>query len=184
MNSGRFTKFFEKFASKATQATGSSSAFLLALLTIVIWLITGPIFGYSDTWQLIINTGTTIVTFLMVFLIQKSQNKDSLAMQIKLNELLAVNRKASNRLLNVEDLTEAELHALHRFFGELAEKAKTEASLSESHSVEEAEEIHNDKVEVLHERQAARKAERLANKQKKEAEKKASGKTPPTGKKP
>ncbi|GAB4049903.1 low affinity iron permease family protein [Spirosoma litoris] len=183
MNSSRFTKFFEKFASKATQATGSSSAFLIALLTIIIWLVTGPVFGYSDTWQLIINTGTTIVTFLMVFLIQKSQNKDSLAMQIKLNELLAVNRKASNRLLNVEDLTEQELHALHRFFGELAAKAKTEASLSESHSVEEAEEIHNDKVEVLHERQAARKAEKRAGKLQKEAEKKATGKTPPTNKK-
>ncbi|GAB3943368.1 low affinity iron permease family protein [Spirosoma harenae] len=152
--------FFERFASRATQATGSSIAFLLALLTVIIWIITGPIFGYSDTWQLVINTGTTIITFLMVFLIQKSQNKDSLAMQIKLNELIAVNRKASNRLLNVEDLTEPELRALHRFFGELAERAKTEASLSESHSVEEAEDIHNDKVEALHERQADRGREK------------------------
>ncbi|MVM38621.1 low affinity iron permease family protein [Spirosoma sp. HMF3257] len=184
MHTSRFTKFFEHFASKATQATGSSSAFLLALLTIIIWLITGPIFGYSDTWQLIINTSTTIITFLMVFLIQKSQNKDSLAMQIKLNELIAVNRKASNRLLNVEDLTEQELHALHRFFGELATKAKTEASLSESHSVEEAEDIHNEKLEVLHERQAARRSEKQAAKPQKEADKKASDKTPPSKKKP
>jgi low affinity Fe/Cu permease len=156
METSKFTRFFEKFASRATQATGSSTAFLLALLTIVIWVITGPIFGYSDTWQLVINTGTTIITFLMVFLIQKSQNKDSLAMQIKLNELLAVNRKASNRLLNVEDLTEAELHALHEFFGRLAERAKAEATLSESHSIEEAEEIHEDKREELEQRRVGR----------------------------
>jgi len=156
MEANKFTRFFEKFASKATQATGSSTAFLLALLTVIIWLVTGPLFGYSDTWQLVINTGTTIITFLMVFLIQKSQNKDSLAMQIKLNELIAVNRKASNRLLNVEDLTEAELHALHQFFGVLAERAKAEASLSESHSIEEAEEIHEDKVEELEERRQER----------------------------
>ncbi len=147
MRSNSFTLFFERFASRATQATGSSTAFLLAFLTIVIWLITGPIFGYSDTWQLIINTGTTIITFLMVFLIQKAQNKDSLALHIKLNELIAVNRKASNRLLNLEDLNEADLRALHQFFGTLAERAKEEASLSESHSIEEAEEIHIEKVE-------------------------------------
>ena len=162
MSKNSFTSHFEKFASKATQATGSSAAFLLALATIVLWVITGPIFGYSDTWQLVINTGTTIITFLMVFLIQKSQNKDSMAMQIKLNELIAVNTKASNRLLNVEDLTEAELHALHQFFGKLVEKAKTEANLSESHSVEEAEEIHEDKIEALQERQAAYRKERAA----------------------
>lgn len=165
MNSNSFTKFFERFASRATQATGSSTAFLMALLTVIIWLITGPIFGYSDTWQLVINTGTTIVTFLMVFLIQKSQNKDSLAMQIKLNELIAVNRKASNRLLNVEDLTEDELHALHKFFGKLEEKAKKEATLSESHSIEEAEEIHEDKVEALEQRRSDRQKEKQARKQ-------------------
>ncbi len=165
MNTNKFTQFFEKFASKATQATGSSSAFLLAFLTIIVWVITGPIFGYSDTWQLVINTGTTIITFLMVFLIQKSQNKDSLAMQIKLNELIAVDRKASNRLLNVEDLTEADLHALHKFFGKLAEKAKTEDSLSESHSVEEAEDIHEEKIEALRERQETRRKEKKAVKQ-------------------
>ena len=171
MNTNKFTQFFEKFASKATQKTGSSGAFLIALLTVVVWVITGPLFGYSDTWQLVINTGTTIITFLMVFLIQKSQNKDSLAMQIKLNELIAVNQKASNRLLNVEDLTEADLHALHQFFGKLAEKAKTEDSLSESHSVEEAEDIHEDKIEALKERQAERKKEKQAHKEQKKAAK-------------
>ncbi|SOD78290.1 low affinity iron permease family protein [Spirosoma fluviale] len=160
MGTSSFTKFFERFASRATQATGSSTAFLLALITIITWIITGPIFDYSDTWQLVINTGTTIITFLMVFLIQKSQNKDSLAMQLKLNELIAVNRKASNRLLNVEDLTEAELHALHRFFGQLVEKAKTEVNLSVSHSVEEAEDIHQDKLDALHERQSVRRKDR------------------------
>lgn len=164
MNTSKSTRFFEKFASRATQATGSSIAFLLALLTVLIWIVTGPIFGYSDTWQLVINTGTTIITFLMVFLIQKSQNKDSLAMQIKLNELIAVNRKASNRLLNVEDLTEAELHALHQFFGVLAERAKAESSLSESHSIEEAEEIHEDKQEDLEKRQQDRKREKQQKK--------------------
>ena len=146
MRTNKFTDFFERFASQATRATGSSTAFLLALLTVVVWLTTGPIFGYSDTWQLVINTGTTIITFLMVFLIQKAQNKDSLAMQIKLNELIAVNRKASNRLLNLEDLSETDLRALHKFFGTLADRAKEEASLSESHSIEEAEEIHIEKV--------------------------------------
>ncbi len=158
MNTTKFTQFFERFASRATQATGSSWAFLIALLTVIVWLISGPIFHYSDTWQLVINTGTTIITFLMVFLIQKSQNKDSLAMQIKLNELIAVNRKASNRLLNVEDLTEAELHALHEFFGRLAEKAKNEDSLSESHSVEEAEEIHEEKLEEKEKRQQRKRS--------------------------
>lgn len=160
MNSTKFTQFFETFAGRATHATGSSAAFLLALLTIIIWLITGPIFGYSDTWQLIINTGTTIITFLMVFLIQKSQNKDSLAMQIKLNELIAVNRKASNRLLNVEDLSEAELRSLHQFFGRLVEKAKAEDSLSESHSVEEAEEIHEEKLEEKEHRRQEKRAKK------------------------
>lgn len=155
-----FTRFFEKFASRATSATGSSTAFLLALLTVVVWLITGPIFGYSDTWQLVINTGTTIVTFLMVFLIQKSQNKDSLAMQIKLNELIAVDRKASNRLLNIEDLSETELRALHQFFGRLADRAKQEANLADSHSVEEAEEIHEEKLEELEQRQRGRRQQK------------------------
>jgi len=157
MNDTKFADYFERLASRATKATGSSTAFLLALLTVIIWLVTGPLFNYSDTWQLVINTGTTIVTFLMVFLIQKSQNKDSLAMQIKLNELLAVNRKASNRLLNVEDLTEADLRALHEFFGRLAEKAKNEDSLSESHSVEEAEEIHQEKLEEKRDRHKSKK---------------------------
>ncbi len=86
---------------------------------VVVWLVTGPLFGFSDTWQLVINTGTTIVTFLMVFLIQRSQNKDSLAVQLKLNELVAAVQGASNRLIDVEDLTEEELRALHRHYAKL-----------------------------------------------------------------
>jgi low affinity Fe/Cu permease len=98
--------FFERFSNWATAATGSSVAFIIAISVIVIWLATGPVAKYSDTWQLIINTGTTIVTFLMVFLIQKSQNKDSKAIHLKLNELLAAHAGASNRMVDIEDLTE------------------------------------------------------------------------------
>ncbi|QJD77258.1 low affinity iron permease family protein [Spirosoma rhododendri] len=162
MNQTAFSRFFESFAQRATKATGSSTAFLLALATVLIWIVTGPIFHYSDTWQLVINTGTTIVTFLMVFLIQKSQNKDSMAMQIKLNELIAVNRKASNRLLNLEDLSEDELRALHNFFGRLADKAQQENNLAESHSVEEAEEIHVEKLEEKHRRRQDKKTARTS----------------------
>src|SRR5947209_3190354 len=93
----------ERFAAAATRWTGSTFAFLTAALIIAAWLITGPIFHFSDTWQLVINTGTTIVTFLMVFLIQRAQNKDSLALQIKLNELIAAIDGASNRLIAAED---------------------------------------------------------------------------------
>src|SRR4051794_31844947 len=91
-----------RFARKATDWSGSSAAFALAVLVIVLWLVTGPLFGFSDTWQLVINTGTTIVTFLMVFLIQRSQNKDAHAMHLKLNELVAALKGASNRLINAE----------------------------------------------------------------------------------
>src|SRR5262245_18853771 len=100
---------FEIVARKATVWTGTSWAFALAIATVLIWLITGPLFDFSDTWQLVINTGTTIVTFLMVFLIQHTQNKDSQATLLKLNELIAAVEGASNRLLNIEDLSEDEL---------------------------------------------------------------------------
>ena len=152
-----FTHRFEQFASYVTRITGSSSAFLLALLAIVIWVVTGPIFNFSDTWQLVINTGTTIITFLMVFIIQKAQNKDSLAVQAKLNELIAATVGASNRLLNVEDLTEEELRTLHRYFVILSEKAEKEDSLLESHSVEEAEERHEEKHQITRKRQEKHK---------------------------
>ena len=129
----------EQFSSWATSATGSNGAFVFALLIVVGWLLTGPLFHYSDTWQLVINTGTTIITFLMVFLIQRAQNKEALAVQLKLNELVAAKRGASNRLIDVEDLTEQELKIIHEHFRRLAEISKEDEDLTQSHSIEEAE---------------------------------------------
>jgi low affinity Fe/Cu permease len=135
-------QLLERFSRKATEATGTSSAFILALLVIVVWIITGPFFHFSDTWQLVINTGTTIVTFLMVFLIQRSQNKDALAIHIKLNEIVAALEGASNRLIDVEDLTEEEIRILHTHYQKLVAMAKRDLRLTQSHSVEEAEARH------------------------------------------
>ena len=137
---------FEKFANWATAATGSSTAFIIAAGIIVVWAVTGPVFKYSETWQLIINTGTTIVTFLMVFLIQKSQNKDSKALHLKLNELLASHQGASNRMVNIEDLSEKELDQLHKFYVKLSDLAEKEDDLTCTHSIDAAEENHNSKV--------------------------------------
>jgi low affinity Fe/Cu permease len=137
-----FKARFEKIAAAVTKVTGSSSAFLVAVAIILIWAFTGPIFHYSDTWQLVINTGTTIITFLMVFIIQQSQNKDSLAIQLKLNELIASDERASNRLIVVEDLTQDELELLKIFYIRLSDLAKTENDLHSSHSVDEASDLH------------------------------------------
>src|ERR1700712_4510947 len=137
---------FEKFANWATIATGSSAAFIVAISVIIIWGVTGPVFKYSDTWQLIINTGTTIVTFLMVFLIQKSQNKDSKAIHLKLNELLASHQGASNRMVNLEDLSEKELDQLHKFYVQLSNLAEKEDDLTCTHSIDAAEENHRQKL--------------------------------------
>lgn len=137
---------FERFSNWATIATGSSAAFISAVAVIIIWLVTGPVFNYSDTWQLIINTGTTIITFLMVFLIQKSQNKDSKAVHLKLNELLASHQGASNRMVDIEDLTEQELDQLHKFYVQLSDLAEEEDDLTCTHSIDAAEENHNSKV--------------------------------------
>ena len=115
---------FARVAEKASQATGSFWAFCVALLVVVIWAVTGPLFDFSQTWQLVINTGTTIVTFLMVFLIQHAQNKENRALQLKLNELIASARGASNRLIDVEDLTDHELEILYDRYRLLAEKAQ------------------------------------------------------------
>jgi low affinity Fe/Cu permease len=114
----------ERFACAATTWTGSNSAFLLAIAVIGVWGVTGPIFHYSDTWQLVINTGTTIITFLMVFLIQRTQNKESLALQLKINEIVAALKGASNRMISVEDLSEAELQQLHARYIALAGRSK------------------------------------------------------------
>lgn len=129
---------FEKFSDWATKFTGSSYAFIGATLIVVAWAVSGPVFDYSETWQLVINTGTTIITFLMVFLIQKAQNKDSKAIQIKLNELIAAHEKASNRIVDIEDLTEKELDQLHHYYEELARFAKEDADIHTSHSIDAA----------------------------------------------
>ena len=136
----------EGLARRVTEWTGGSWAFAVALATIVVWGVTGPVFAFSDTWQLVINTGTTIVTFLMVFLIQRSQNKESMAVQLKLNELVASKKGASNRLIDVEDLSEQELRILHQHFRQLVEMAKKETDLTSSHSVEEAQARHSRKL--------------------------------------
>ena len=141
----KLSQVLEQFSLKATKATGTSQAFIIALAVIVVWGLTGPLFAFSNTWQLVINTGTTIVTFLMVFLIQRTQNKDALAIHLKLNEIVAVLEGASNRLIDVEDLTEEEIETLHRYYWELARMAKKDLSLTESHSVEEARSRHSAK---------------------------------------
>jgi low affinity Fe/Cu permease len=125
--------------------TGSTSAFVCACAVVGIWLLSGPYFQFSDTWQLVINTGTTVVTFLMVFLIQRSQNKDAIATQLKLNELVAAMKGASNRLIDVEELSEGELRILQKHYARLVEIAKKETDLTKSHSVEEAEARHAQK---------------------------------------
>src|SRR4029078_5448036 len=129
----------------ATRATGTSLAFVIAVCVIVVWGITGPIFRYSDTWQLVINTGTTIITFLMVFLIQRAQNKDALAIHLKLNEIVAALEGASNRLIDVEDLSEPEIDALHKYYKRLIELARKDDNLPNTHSIEEAAERHGTK---------------------------------------
>jgi low affinity Fe/Cu permease len=121
-NPARRPPFFDRFAGTAAEWTGRPWAFVVAFLVLVAWLVSGPLFGFSDTWQLIINTGTTIVTFLMVFLIQHSENKNSRALQMKLDELIAATESASNRLIDIEELSEDELSALHDRFRKLAEE--------------------------------------------------------------
>ena len=140
----------ERFSRAATQWTGSSWALGLALGAILLWALTGPIFAFSNTWQLVINTGTTIVTFLMVFLIQRTQNKDNEAVQLKLNELVAALSGASNRLINVEGLSERELKVLHEHFQRLALLAGQDESMTASHTIEEAENRHKVKTSRRH----------------------------------
>jgi low affinity Fe/Cu permease len=139
---------FEAVSAAVTAWTGSTSAFACAAGVIVVWAVLGPVFHFSDTWQLVINTGTTIVTFLMVFLIQRSQNKDALAIHLKLNEIVAAIEGASNRMIDVEALSEKELATLHRYFGELAKLARQEVDTSVTHSVEEARNRHSIKAKL------------------------------------
>jgi low affinity Fe/Cu permease len=133
----------ERVSGAVTRWAGSTNAFACAVGVIVVWAVLGPAFGYSDTWQLVINTGTTIVTFLMVFLIQRSQNKDAVAIHVKLNELVAALEGASNRLIDVEALSEQELFTLQKHFSRLAKLAGEEANIAQSHSVDEADRRHS-----------------------------------------
>ena len=136
---------FDQVSNKVTKATGTPAAFLVAAGIVIVWGMSGPLFGFSDTWQLVINTGTTIITFLMVFIIQQSQNKDTMAIQLKLNELIASNEKASNRLIDIEDLTDEELQTLKKFYIKLGKLAEKDLDLRTSHSLEEAMDVHESK---------------------------------------
>jgi low affinity Fe/Cu permease len=137
--------FFERLAQAATRWSGSTAATVLAILVIGIWVIGGFFVGFGTDYQMYVNTGTTIVTFIMVFLIQRTQNKDAHAVHLKLNELVAAMHGASNRLINVEDLSESEIALLHKHFNRLGELAKNEETLTESHSIEEAQGRHRKK---------------------------------------
>ena len=128
---------FARLATRIAGLAGRAWAFALAALVVVCWALTGPLFGFSDTWQLVINTATTIVTFLMVFLIQRAQNKDAAVIQLKLNEVLAALEGASNQLINVEDLSEEDVRDLHKRYQRLMEKACCKGEVRAGHSVEE-----------------------------------------------
>src|SRR6266481_6037104 len=118
------TSSFGRFSRQVARATGQPTAFGAALVIVLLWAVVGPFFGFSDTWQLVINTGTTIITFLMVFLIQNSQNRDSEAMQVKLDELIRAIRGADNSLLNTENVTEEELQHMQEHYAKLAQVAQ------------------------------------------------------------
>jgi len=141
--------WFERFTSKALKLTGSSRAFISACFLIVIWVVTGPLFHYSEIWRYALHIITTIITFLMVFLIQKNNNKDALAIQIKLNELVAANIDASNRIVSIEDLSEVELERLNKYYTSLAELTKKQDNLKKSLSIEDST-IINDEKESIH----------------------------------
>jgi low affinity Fe/Cu permease len=129
---------FGHISSSVTRATGSSYGFLVALSVVLAWAACGPLFGFSSSWQLIINTGTTIITFLMVFVIQHAQNKDTLAIHLKLNELIASNSGANNRLVDIEEASPEELAVIKKFYGKLAVRVETASNVRASHSLDEA----------------------------------------------
>ncbi len=132
MNNSNGPSRFSRLARWSARVAGHPGAFLLAVLTIVIWGVAGPWFNFSDTWQLVINTGTTIVTFLMVFLIQNSQNRDTIAMQLKLDELIRAVRAARNSVLNLEELEEQELRSLLSKYQRLGSEAREKAERKEN----------------------------------------------------
>ena len=133
----RILTAFDRFASRVTRWAGSPIAFAMALLSVLVWAALGHLFQYSENWQLVINTGTTIVTFLMVFMIQQSQNKDSIALHLKLNELLAASKQASNRMIGIEDLDEQDLREVAEFYVRLAARARDGGKGKETHSIDE-----------------------------------------------
>lgn len=141
-------KVFSKISNAVMKASGRPVMSIIAMGIIIIWALMGPVFDYSNTWQLIINTGTTIITFLMVFIIQQSQNKDTVAIHLKLNELISSQKNASNRLIDIEDLTEEELEVLKRFYVKLSRLALQQNDLHSSHSIDEAEEMSKKKKAV------------------------------------
>jgi low affinity Fe/Cu permease len=143
-------RLFSIAAQWTARQTGRAHTFIGAIAVIVLWAATGPMFGFSDTWQLIINTGTTIITFLMVFLIQNTQNRDTTAIQLKLDELIRVNQDARNRLFTLEDLSEEELERVKAQFAKLAKKAPT---IETRHELEQAAEEIAEAREKLHEAQ-------------------------------
>jgi low affinity Fe/Cu permease len=132
MQTTRSRSWFTRFAKATSRATGRPAAFLLAMGVVVLWVVTGPLFGFSDSWQLVINTGTTIVTFLMVFLIQNAQYRDAEAVQVKLDELLRTTRGAHNALLDLEELEDDDLEKIRAGYAELAERARLALRRGES----------------------------------------------------
>ena len=139
MTNGKvFFKYFDRFSATISRVSGNTVTFIAACLLVLVWAVTGPVFHYSDTWQLVINTGTSVITFLMVFVIQQAQNKDTLALQLKLNELIAVTKGASNRVLNIEDMTEEELQVLKKFYSRLSDLSEKEGNPGASHSIDES----------------------------------------------
>src|SRR5688500_16047733 len=139
--------FSETAAARVTEWVGSGKGLTSAVGVVVLWAASGPFFGWSNTWQLVINTGTTIVTFLMVFLIQRTQNKDGLAIQLKLNELVAAMQGESYRLIEIEDLSEADLQRLRSHYRALVQMARDDTDIAASHSIEEAESRHAAKLQ-------------------------------------
>jgi len=141
------SNFFNHFSGVITKVTGGVYAFMIAIVIVIIWAVTGPFFKFSDTWQLVINTGTTIVTFLMVFIIQHSQNKDTIALQLKLNELIAAS-EASNKLISIEELADEDLEVMKKFYAHLSSITKKEKE-NKMHSLEEGKERIEEGIEAL-----------------------------------
>jgi low affinity Fe/Cu permease len=127
---------FGRLASRVTNAAGSSAGFLAAFVLVIVWAATGPFFAFSAAWQMVITTSTTLITFLMVFVIQHAQNRDTLAIQLKLNELISSNSAANNRLVDIEQLTAEELAVVKKFYVKLAVHTETATNVRASHSLD------------------------------------------------